>query len=52
MALSDLLPNYVLENYSKAVKTDLTKSLLLNPLPSICEAKLDGIRVFLFKSGD
>jgi len=50
--LSDLLPNYVLENYSKAVKTDLSTWLLGNPLPSICEPKLDGIRVFLFKSGD
>ena len=50
--MSDLLPNYVLENYSKAVKTDLATWLSLNPLPSICEEKLDGIRVFLFKSGD
>ncbi len=50
--MSDLLPNYVLENYSKAVKLDLSKWLLSNPLPSICEPKLDGIRVFLFKSGE
>lgn len=50
--MSDLLPNYVLENYSKAVKTDLSTWLALNPLPSLCEPKLDGIRVFLFKSGD
>ncbi len=50
--MSDLLPDYVLGNYSKAVKTDLSTWLLGNPLPSICEAKLDGIRVFLFKSGD
>src|SRR5213592_1048199 len=50
--MSDLLPNYVLENYSKAVKTDLSTWLSLNPLPSLCEPKLDGIRVFLFKSGD
>ncbi len=50
--MSDLLPNYVLENYSKAVKIDLSTWLSLNPLPSICEQKLDGIRVFLFKSGD
>ncbi|MDA4128149.1 MAG: hypothetical protein OK422_01585 [Thaumarchaeota archaeon] len=50
--MSDLLPNYVLENYAKAVKLDLGAWLLGNPLPSICEPKLDGIRVFLFKSGD
>jgi ATP-dependent DNA ligase len=50
--MSDLLQNYVLENYSKVVKTDLSTWLLQNPLPSICEPKLDGIRVFLFKSGD
>src|SRR5437899_11181805 len=50
--MSDLLPNYVLENYSKAVTTDLSTWLSLNPLPSLCEPKLDGIRVFLFKSGD
>jgi len=50
--MSDLLPNYVLENYAKAVKLDLGSWLLKNPLPSICEEKLDGIRVFLFKSGE
>ena len=42
----------MLENYAKAVKLDLGTWLLKNPLPSICEAKLDGIRVFLFKSGE
>jgi ATP-dependent DNA ligase len=42
----------VLENYAKAVKLDLATWLLRNPLPSICEPKLDGIRVFLFKSGE
>ena len=50
--MSDVLPNYVLENYSRAVKADLGTWLMGNPLPSICEPKLDGIRVFLFKSGD
>jgi len=50
--MSDELPNYVQENYSKAVKLDLGTWLIKNPLPSICEPKLDGIRVFLFKSGD
>ncbi len=34
------------------MKTDLSTWLALNPLPSVCEPKLDGIRVFLFKSGD
>jgi ATP-dependent DNA ligase len=50
--MSDQLPNYVQENYSKAVKLDLGTWLISNPLPSICEPKYDGIRVFLFKSGD
>lgn len=50
--MSDELSNYVLENFSHAVKMDLATWLLANPLPSICERKLDGIRVFLFKSGD
>jgi ATP-dependent DNA ligase len=46
------LPNYVKENYAKAVKLDLGTWLLSNPLPAICERKFDGIRVFLFKSAD
>ncbi|MGI0079359.1 MAG: RNA ligase family protein [Nitrososphaerales archaeon] len=50
--MSDALPNYVLENYAKAVKIDLGSWLGNNPLPSICEPKYDGIRVFLFKSKD
>jgi ATP-dependent DNA ligase len=50
--MSNQLPNYVEENYSKAVKLDLGTWLSANPLPAICEAKFDGIRVFLFKSGD
>lgn len=50
--MSDQLPNYVLENYSKAVKVELGKWLVKNPLPSVVEPKFDGIRVFLFKSGD
>ena len=49
--MSDQLPNYVTENYAKAVKLDLGTWLIGNPLPSICEPKYDGIRVFLFKSG-
>jgi ATP-dependent DNA ligase len=50
--MSDQLPNYVLENYAKAVTITLPAWLADNPLPSICEEKLDGIRVFLFKSGE
>jgi ATP-dependent DNA ligase len=50
--MSDELSNYVLENFSHAVKTDLATWLATNPLPSICEPKFDGIRVFLFKSGE
>jgi ATP-dependent DNA ligase len=49
--LSDVLPNYVLENYAKDVKMELGEWLIINPLPAICELKYDGIRVFLFKSG-
>jgi ATP-dependent DNA ligase len=49
--MSDL-QNYVLENYARAVTLDLATWLLRNPLPSVCETKLDGIRVFLFKSGE
>jgi len=50
--LSEELPTYVLENYSKAVKVELGTWLAKNPLPSLVETKYDGIRVFLFKSGD
>ncbi|MDA4119836.1 MAG: hypothetical protein OK436_04550, partial [Thaumarchaeota archaeon] len=50
--MSDELPNYVQDNYSKAVKIDLGTWLLANPLPALVEPKFDGIRVFLFKSGD
>ena len=50
--MSDELPSYVNENYAKAVKQDLGKWLSRNPLPSLAEEKFDGIRVFLFKSGD
>ncbi len=49
--MSDL-PEYVLANYAKAVKKPLSDWLLKNGLPSLVEPKLDGIRVFLFKSGD
>ncbi|MHB8567531.1 MAG: ATP-dependent DNA ligase [Nitrososphaerales archaeon] len=50
--MSDELSTFVLENYAKAVKMDLAAWLLINPAPVICENKFDGIRVFLFKSGD
>ena len=50
--MSEELPTYVQENYSKAVKQELGTWLAKNPLPAICETKYDGIRVFLFKSGE
>jgi ATP-dependent DNA ligase len=50
--MSDELSNYVLENFAHAVKGDLATWLMANPVPSVCEPKLDGIRVFLFKSGE
>lgn len=50
--MSDALPNYVLANYARVVKMDLGSWLGKNPLPSICEPKYDGIRVFLFKSSE
>ena len=46
------LSSYVAENFSAAVKQDLGTWLLNNPLPTLCEPKYDGIRVFLFKSGE
>ncbi len=46
------LPDYVAEHFAHAVKQDLGTWLLHNPLPALVEPKLDGIRVFLFKSGD
>ena len=50
--MSDELSNYVLENFAHAVKGDLGTWLLANPLPALVEPKYDGIRVFLFKSGE
>ncbi len=49
--MSDL-PDYVLANYAKAVKKPLNEWLLRNELPCLVEPKFDGIRVFLFKSGE
>lgn len=50
--MSDALSNYVLNNYAKAVKMNLSEWLMMNPLPCIVEQKFDGIRIFLFKSGE
>ena len=50
--MSDELPTYVQENYSKAVKLDLGTWIGKNPLPAFVESKYDGIRVFLFMSGE
>ncbi len=50
--MSDELSNYVLENFAHAVKMPLADWLLKNELPALAEPKLDGIRVFLFKSGE
>ena len=50
--MSEELPAYVQENYAKAVKAELGAWLTKNPLPSLVERKYDGIRVFLFKSGE
>ena len=50
--MSDALATYVADNYSKAVKMDLSVWLQRNSPPAICECKFDGIRVFLFKSGE
>ncbi len=46
------LPEYVFANYAKAIKMPLTEWLSKNELPCLVEPKYDGIRVFLFKSGD
>jgi len=50
--LSDALPKYVQDNYAKASAIELSSWLLDNPLPVVCEEKYDGLRVFLFKSGE
>lgn len=50
--MSDQLSKYVEENYAKAVKRDLGDWIAKNPLPAIVEPKFDGIRVFMFKSGE
>jgi ATP-dependent DNA ligase len=50
--VSDALPNYVQEYHAKPSNLDLSLWLANNPLPTICEPKYEGIRVFLFKSGD
>jgi ATP-dependent DNA ligase len=50
--LSDALPDYVKERHAKISSLDLSSWLLDNRLPAICEPKYDGLRVFLFKSGE
>jgi ATP-dependent DNA ligase len=50
--MPDALPDYVRENYAKASALNLSSWILDNPLPAICEPKYDGLRVFLFKSGE
>jgi len=50
--VSETLANYVQENHAKANALDLPTWIASNPLPTICEPKYEGIRVFLFKSGD
>ncbi|MGA2874473.1 MAG: RNA ligase family protein [Nitrososphaerales archaeon] len=50
--MSEDLSEYVLKNHAKATKMELGSWLFANPLPTICEPKWDGARVFLFKSGD
>ena len=50
--MSEELPTFVAENYAKAVKMELGIWLTKNPLPALVERKYDGIRVFLFKSGE
>jgi ATP-dependent DNA ligase len=49
--MSDL-PDYVAEHFAHSVKMPLADWVLRNPLPCLVEPKIDGIRVFLFKSGD
>lgn len=49
--MSDL-PEYVFANYAKAVKMPLAEWLSKNEPPCLVEPKYDGIRVFLFKSGE
>jgi len=49
-AMSIKLTEFMVENYARAVPMDLNEWLSINPLPSICEEKADGFRVFLYKS--
>jgi ATP-dependent DNA ligase len=50
--MSEELPNYVRENHAKTSSLDLSSWLRDNPPPVICEPKYDGMRIFLFKSGE
>jgi ATP-dependent DNA ligase len=50
--MSNALAKYVQENYARASSIEISSWLSENTLPVICEPKYDGIRVFLFKSGE
>jgi ATP-dependent DNA ligase len=50
--LDETLPEFVARNSFKARAMDLSSWIQDNPLPTICERNYEGIRVFLFKSGD
>ena len=50
--MSDALPKYVQENHAKTSTIELSSWLLDNSFPVVCEEKYDGLRVFLFKSGE
>src|ERR1700733_9889826 len=48
--MSVALTEFMAENYARSVRIDLADWLELNPPPSLCERKVDGFRVFVFKS--
>jgi ATP-dependent DNA ligase len=50
--VGETLPEFVARTSFKARAMDLSSWLLDNPLPVICERNYEGIRIFLFKSGD
>lgn len=45
------LASFMVENYARPVSMDLGEWLGLNPPPVLCERKVDGFRIFLYKSG-
>lgn len=50
--MSELLADYVHENYARVVHLDLRAWLSANELPCICDCYYGGMRIFLFKSGE